>query len=115
MATASAGGRYPAPTMSARGCIRAPAPRGSTRSAEDAGVPCVRCELPGVARARNAGFRATHAPIVAFTDDDCLVAPDWTGAVAGAFHAADRDVAFVTGRVLPDRRIGEVLSVLVDE
>jgi len=85
------------------------------RVADDAGVPCVRCEVPGVARARNAGFRATQAPIVAFTDDDCLVAKDWALAVADAFHAAEHDVAFVTGRVLPDRQIGEVLSVLVDE
>src|SRR5438105_13909548 len=37
--------------------------------AEAAGVRCVRCELPGVARARNAGFSATTAPVVAFTDD----------------------------------------------
>src|SRR4051812_46699050 len=85
------------------------------RVAEDAGVRCVRCDVAGVARARNAGLRATEAPIVAFTDDDCLVAPDWVASVAATFADANTDVAFVTGRVLPDQQVAEMLSVLVDE
>lgn len=31
----------------------------------------------GPAAARNAGWRLAHAPIIAFTDDDCLPAPGW--------------------------------------
>jgi GT2 family glycosyltransferase len=31
----------------------------------------------GPATARNAGWRSTTAPLVAFTDDDCRPAPDW--------------------------------------
>lgn len=31
----------------------------------------------GPAAARNAGWRAANAPIIAFTDDDCLPSPSW--------------------------------------
>lgn len=31
----------------------------------------------GPAAARNAGWRAARAPVVAFTDDDCVPEPDW--------------------------------------
>ncbi len=34
----------------------------------------------GPAAARNAGWRATSAPFVAFTDDDCVPAPGWLAA-----------------------------------
>jgi glycosyltransferase involved in cell wall biosynthesis len=34
-------------------------------------------ENDGPARARNLGWRATTAPLVAFTDDDCVPRPDW--------------------------------------
>ena len=60
-------------------------------------VRCVRVEQPGLARARNAGLRATRAEIVAFTDDDCEPAPGWAAAVRAAF---DDRTAFVLGRVL---------------
>src|SRR5687767_13125293 len=32
----------------------------------------------GLAYARNAGVRTSTAPLIACTDDDCLVAPDWS-------------------------------------
>jgi glycosyltransferase involved in cell wall biosynthesis len=86
---------------------------GPRRVAEAAGFRVVRCDLPGVARARNAGVAATTAPIIAMTDDDCLATPGWLDAVEAAFTTLD--VGFVTGRVVPDRRTGEVLSVLEDE
>src|SRR4051794_16678635 len=42
---------------------------------------CVRyvpvCGRHGPAAARNTGWRAARAPIIAFTDDDCLPAPCW--------------------------------------
>src|SRR5919204_417942 len=34
----------------------------------------------GPAAARNAGWRAARGQIIAFTDDDCLPAPDWLAA-----------------------------------
>ncbi len=68
--------------------------------AEQAGAQVVRCEQPGTGRARNAGWRAAGTELVAFTDDDCLPTAGWAPAAAAAL-AADPDVAFVTGRVLP--------------
>jgi glycosyltransferase involved in cell wall biosynthesis len=42
----------------------------------------------GPATARNDGWRAARAPVVAFTDDDCRAAPDWLEAGLGALRAA---------------------------
>jgi GT2 family glycosyltransferase len=39
-----------------------------------------RTEPGGPAIARNEGWRAASAPLVAFTDDDCVAAPDWLSA-----------------------------------
>ncbi len=72
--------------------------------AESAGATVLRCDLPGACRARNMGVRAASTEVVAFTDDDCLPAPDWVPAVSAAF-AANADVAFVTGRVTVDEPI----------
>jgi GT2 family glycosyltransferase len=54
---------------------------------------------PGLSRARNAGIRASTGEIIAFTDDDVVVHPDWTSRLASGFDAPD--VASVTGLVLP--------------
>ena len=54
----------------------------------------------GVAHARNAGIAAARAPIVAFTDDDILVAPDWLATIHRAFEAHP-DIDLVGGKVLP--------------
>jgi glycosyltransferase involved in cell wall biosynthesis len=41
----------------------------------------------GPARARNLGWRRARAPLVAFTDDDCVPRPDWLARLqAGARH-----------------------------
>ena len=69
--------------------------------ARSAGATTVRCDTPGASRARNAGWRASTTPIIAFTDDDCLVDAGWVTALAGAFQEADVD--FVTGRVVAER------------
>jgi SAM-dependent methyltransferase len=37
----------------------------------------VRDAGAGASRARNIGWRAARGTVVAFTDDDCMVAPDW--------------------------------------
>ncbi len=62
-----------------------------------AGVRCVRVDEPGLARARNAGLRATDADVVAFTDDDCEPETGWAAAVRTSFDAR---TAFVLGRVV---------------
>lgn len=61
----------------------------------------------GKSRALNLGLRATTAPVVAFTDDDCTMAPDWlargrrsldrpnVGVVFGLVTAAPHDPAAV--------------------
>ncbi len=72
--------------------------------AESSGATVLRCDLPGACRARNMGLRAAATQVVAFTDDDCLPAPDWVPAVSAAF-AARPGVAFVTGRVMVDEPV----------
>jgi GT2 family glycosyltransferase len=65
---------------------------------DDARVTYVRIDRRGVSRGRNLGVEAAEHELVAFTDDDCVPAPGWIGALAAAYeHGADA----VTGRVLP--------------
>jgi GT2 family glycosyltransferase len=77
---------------------------GGETAAVVAGFPALRYlhePRPGLSHARNTGVRAARSPIVAFTDDDVEVAPDWLGRLTMAF--ADPAVACVTGSVLPAR------------
>ncbi len=53
----------------------------------------------GPAAARNAGWRAAQGEIIAFTDDDCIPAPDWLSAGLRAFDHAPANAA-VSGRVI---------------
>jgi GT2 family glycosyltransferase len=52
----------------------------------------------GLAYARNTGIRASAAPLVACTDDDCLPAPDWAATLVNEF-AGDCSLAVLGGRV----------------
>ena len=54
----------------------------------------------GVSHARNAAIEKARAPILAFTDDDVLVAPDWIATIHRAFEEHP-EVGFVGGKVLP--------------
>ncbi len=54
----------------------------------------------GPATARNRGWRLAAAPLIAFTDDDCVPTPGWLDALLRA--AGGRDEAVVQGRTLPD-------------
>ncbi|MGD0808484.1 MAG: glycosyltransferase family A protein [Acidimicrobiales bacterium] len=54
---------------------------------------------PGLGKARNAGWKAARAPIIAFTDDDCYVAADYIDAVISAFEP-DPSIAAIGGRIL---------------
>jgi GT2 family glycosyltransferase len=58
----------------------------------------VRMDLPGVDRARNAGWRAARHDVLLFTDDDVVVDPGWADALAHTV-AANPDTGFVTGRI----------------
>jgi len=67
-----------------------------------AGAPGVRYVAepsPGLSRARNAGVRAARGSIVAFTDDDVRVTPNWIAAMDHVFR--DPSISVVTGLVLP--------------
>jgi len=63
------------------------------------GVRYLREPRPGLAIARNTGVRATTGALVAFTDDDVVVDPDWLSHLARPF--AEVRVMAVTGIVLP--------------
>src|SRR4051794_31021957 len=67
------------------------------RAAEHAPYELRVVEGPGIgpAAARNRGWREASAPLVAFTDDDCVVTPDWLGELVAA---ADGDETIVQGR-----------------
>lgn len=59
-----------------------------------------REQAGGPAAARNEGWRAARAPLVAFTDDDCVADPGWLE--AGLEAAAASPGAIVQGRTDPD-------------
>lgn len=73
-----------------------------------AGARLVVCDEPGLSRARNAGWRATTAPVVLFTDDDCRPLPGWRDAAAQVF--ADESVGAAWGAVTADRDSAVPLS-----
>lgn len=68
----------------------------------DSRLHYVRSELRGVTNGRNVGMERSKGEILAFTDDDCRVAPNWIASIAKLF-ADDREAAVVCGRVhVPD-------------
>ena len=52
---------------------------------------------PGLGRARNAGISETSGEIIAFTDDDCYVDPDFLTEICNAF--SEVDVGYTSGRI----------------
>lgn len=63
------------------------------------GVRSIRVTRRGPGRARQEGWRAARAPIVAFTDDDCVPTPEWLEELVRPIEEGDAD--FVQGRTLP--------------
>ena len=64
------------------------------------GVRLIRLdESVGPSAARNAGWRATRSPLVAFTDDDCVASPEWLAALVAAAQVLPG--AIVQGPVAP--------------
>jgi GT2 family glycosyltransferase len=74
---------------------------GETREvvSEFPGVRYVFEPRPGLDRARNTGFRQSSGAIIAYTDDDVVVHPDWIKRLRRGF--ADPSVWAVTGPALP--------------
>jgi len=71
---------------------------------ELAGLPQLRYVFEpalGVSRARNAGWRAARAPLVAYLDDDAVAAPDWLARATSAFALLKPAPACLGGPVLP--------------
>jgi glycosyltransferase involved in cell wall biosynthesis len=60
-------------------------------------VKVVQENVPGLGRAQNTGWKAACGDIIAFTDDDCYVAPDYIDKVREAF--SDAKVGFAGGRI----------------
>ena len=63
------------------------------------GVKYVPEPRPGLSVARNTGIRHSSADIVAFTDDDVIVHPEWIARLQQSFQ--NPQVMAVTGLVLP--------------
>jgi glycosyltransferase involved in cell wall biosynthesis len=53
----------------------------------------------GLSRARNVGWKGASSSLIAFTDDDCYIAPDYIDSVAAAFER-DPTVDAMGGQVL---------------
>jgi GT2 family glycosyltransferase len=58
----------------------------------------IRSAKRGVCAGRNLGVTLAAGALVAFTDDDCRIAPDWLER-SEAIFSSDKDVAVVCGRV----------------
>lgn len=54
----------------------------------------------GAAAGRNTAWRAARAPLIAFTDDDCVPTPEWLRAGVAALD--DPSIDFAVGRTEPD-------------
>jgi GT2 family glycosyltransferase len=65
----------------------------------DARLRWVTSNTRGLSASRNVGLKATRAPLIAFTDDDCRVGPEWVGSMRRAFER-DPSVAGLFGAVL---------------
>ena len=83
------------------------------RIGEAAGAVVLRCDRPGVNRARNLGWRrATHA-LTGWTDDDVWVDTTWADAIVAAF-ARRPTAAFIAGRIdLPPGQEGTARPVAI--
>ncbi len=71
----------------------------------DRRVRYLRSELRGATNGRNVGIEISKGAVIAFTDDDCRVAPGWAPSISAIF-ASDPDAAVVCGRV----RVPEALQ-----
>ncbi len=80
--------------------------------ATEAGVTYVFEPQRGLSHARNTGIASTSSDIVAFTDDDVVVHPDWLSRLLAGFWS--ESVMSVTGLVLPASLDGEAERAFED-
>ncbi|MBW4595700.1 MAG: glycosyltransferase [Brasilonema angustatum HA4187-MV1] len=67
--------------------------------AQMSGIEYILEPRPGLSVARNTGIRHSTGDIIAFTDDDAIVHPDWSMRLQQGFN--DSKVMAVTGLMLP--------------
>jgi hypothetical protein len=68
----------------------------------DPRIRCVRSRLRGATNGGNLGIETSKGDLIAFTDDDCRMAADWTKQIRSIFEG-DPATAIVCGRVkVPD-------------
>ena len=72
----------------------------------DTRVRYCRSDRAGLSRGRNEGLRQARGAVVAFTDDDCVVSPDWMIGLVRHFQARS-DLAVLYAPVLAAYEIGE--------
>jgi peptidoglycan/xylan/chitin deacetylase (PgdA/CDA1 family) len=68
-------------------------------AARSADVRLLRTRSPGSAALRNAALAASGAEVLAFIDNDVVVAPDWLASLADAWSAAPDRVAAIGGPI----------------
>ena len=80
----------------------------------DGRVRYQRMSTSGLSRAYNLAIASTTGPIIAFTDDDCLVPSDWIEKIVTAFEE-QRDGELMYGQVVPayPEDGGDVLTPLL--
>ncbi|HLX18949.1 MAG TPA: glycosyltransferase [Gaiellaceae bacterium] len=84
----------------------------ATLAAAESGAVVVRAlNHVGLAAGRNLGVRAARAPILAFTDADCLPSPDWLELGVSRFAAEPIDILAGGITIVIERTTG---SALVD-
>ncbi len=64
------------------------------RSESDSRVVHMRQSSIGLGDARNIGLSACTAPVVCFTDDDCVVPNGWADSLAAAIHAGELSLVY---------------------
>jgi glycosyltransferase involved in cell wall biosynthesis len=67
---------------------------------DDQRLTYVHSSEPGLSRAYNNGIGRSTGPIIAFTDDDCLVPVDWIRRIEEAFES-EPDGDLLYGKVIP--------------
>jgi glycosyltransferase involved in cell wall biosynthesis len=65
----------------------------------------IHLDVPGLSRAYNVGIAALEAPLLAFTDDDCVAPVDWLDSIVAAF-SQNPDVLLLYGQVLLPLEVG---------
>lgn len=76
-------------------------------------VTVVVLDQPGLGRARNAGIAAAKGDILAFTDDDCYVDPNFLSSISQILRS--NDVGCIGGRILLHDPTDAPVTIKVDE